>query len=68
MIGTALWAFLRGARQTADPERRAVLHGIAAVIIGVMTAGFLEYNLGDSEVLQLFLGLLVVGFFTARVE
>lgn len=68
MIGTALWAFLRGARQTADPERRAVLHGIAAVIIGVMTAGFFEYNLGDSEVLQLFLGLLVVGFFTVRVE
>ncbi len=67
MIGGSLWVFLRGARRTADAERRAVLHGVAAVIIGVLTAGIFEYNLGDSEVLQLFLGLLVVGYFTTEV-
>jgi putative inorganic carbon (HCO3(-)) transporter len=67
MIGGSLVVFLRGARRAVDPERRAVLHGIAAVIIGVLTAGIFEYNLGDSEVLQLFLGLLVVGYFANEV-
>lgn len=68
LMGSALLAFLRGARATMDVERRAVLHGLTAVVIGVMTAGVFEYNLGDSEVLQLFLGLLVVGYFTLQVE
>ncbi len=67
MIGGSLIVFLRSARRTEDAERRAVLHGVAAVIIGVLTAGIFEYNLGDSEVLQLFLGLLVVGYFTTEV-
>lgn len=67
MIGGSLVIFLRAARRTADAERRAVLHGLSAVIIGVLTAGVFEYNLGDSEVLQLFLGLLVVGYFTAEL-
>jgi hypothetical protein len=51
-----------------EAERRAVLHGVAAVVIGVLTAGVFEYNLGDSEVLQLFLGLLVVGYFAAGAD
>jgi hypothetical protein len=37
-----------------------VLHGAIAVILAILAEGFLEYNLGDSEVLTLFLA--VVGF------
>ncbi len=45
---------LRGASST----RRAVLHGAIAAIIAVLVGGFFEFNLGDSEVLMLFLGIL----------
>jgi O-antigen ligase len=68
LLGGALVVFARGARRAAEAERRAVLHGVAAVVIGVLTAGVFEYNLGDSEVLQLFLGLLVVGYFAAGAD
>ncbi len=37
-----------------------MLHGAIAVILAILAEGFLEYNLGDSEVLTLFLA--VVGF------
>lgn len=67
VLGTALRDFIRGSRRTTDGERRAVLHGVAAVIIGVMVGGIFEYNLGDSEVLQLFLGLIAVGYFTLDI-
>ena len=39
---------------------RFVLHGAIAVIIGILAEGFFEYNLGDSEVLTMFLA--VAGF------
>src|ERR1051326_468225 len=52
---------MRGLRRPdLDPETRFVLHGTIAMIIGILTEGFFEYNLGDSEVLTMF--LYVVGF------
>jgi putative inorganic carbon (HCO3(-)) transporter len=61
MIGQILWDFARSLRtKLANPEARFVLHGAIAVILAVLAEGFLEYNLGDSEVLTLFLA--VVGF------
>lgn len=35
--------------------RRFVLHGAVAVVLAVLVEGFVEYNLGDSEVLTMFL-------------
>jgi O-antigen ligase len=61
MIGVMVRDFVRGLRvRDLDPEARFVLHGAVAVILGILTEGFFEYNLGDSEVLTMF--LTVVGF------
>jgi putative inorganic carbon (HCO3(-)) transporter len=61
MIGKTLWDFASTLRKTPlSPEARFVLHGGIAVILAILAEGFLEYNLGDSEVLTLFLA--VVGF------
>jgi O-antigen ligase len=61
MIGKILWDFARALRgKLASTEARFVLHGAIAVILAILAEGFLEYNLGDSEVLTLFLA--VVGF------
>ena len=47
-------------RRDLDPEARFVLHGAIAVMLAVLAEGFFEYNLGDSEVLTMFLN--VMGF------
>jgi putative inorganic carbon (HCO3(-)) transporter len=61
MIGKILWDFARALRgKLGSTEARFVLHGAIAVILAILAEGFLEYNLGDSEVLTLFLA--VVGF------
>ena len=31
-----------------------ILHGVIAVIFGILVGGIFEYNLGDSEVLMMF--------------
>jgi hypothetical protein len=61
MIAKILWDFLTTLLKTPPSvEARFVLHGAVAVILAILAEGFLEYNLGDSEVLTLFLA--VVGF------
>jgi O-antigen ligase len=61
ILGKILWDFLKASPgQPAKSEARFVLHGGIAVILAILAEGFLEYNLGDSEVLTLFLA--VVGF------
>jgi len=61
MIAKILWDFLITVRKTPPSVgTRFVLHGAIAVILAILAEGFLEYNLGDSEVLTLFLA--VVGF------
>ena len=47
-------------------DQKFVLHGTAAVVIATMIAGCFEYNLGDSEVLTMF--LVVVGCAYAAME
>ena len=68
MIAKILWDFLTTLLKTPPSvEARFVLHGAIAVILAILAEGFLEYNLGDSEVLTLFLA--VVGFgYIARSE
>ena len=63
MIGKILWDFgLALRRGVADPEARFVLHGAIAAILAILAEGFLEYNLGDSEVLTLFLAVVAFGY------
>lgn len=43
-------------------DARFVLRGATAVVIATMVAGFFEYNLGDSEVLTMFLVAIACGY------
>ena len=61
LIGKVLWDFARALRgPLAGSEARFVLRGAIAAIFAILAEGLLEFNLGDSEVLTLFLA--VVGF------
>ncbi len=63
LIGKAIWDFGRALRRKiATPDARFILHGAIAVIIAILAEGFAEYNLGDSEVLTLFLAVLAFGY------
>jgi len=61
MLGRILWDCLRRAWRLPPgrSDLKFVLHGAVAVVVATMIAGFAEYNLGDSEVLTMF--LVVVG-------
>jgi O-antigen ligase len=43
-------------------ESKFILHGTVAVVLGVMISGLFEVNLGDSEVLALFLAVVACGY------
>jgi len=67
MIGRAAFDFLRALRrQPASSEGSFFLHGAVAVIIAVLAEGFFEHNLGDSEVLTLFLNVIACGYIVAQ--
>lgn len=62
--------FWRGVR-TLPPgrnNRRFLLHGGIAVVIAVMVEGFVEVNLGDSEVLTMFLVVTACGYLALEKE
>jgi putative inorganic carbon (hco3(-)) transporter len=62
-LGWALFDFFRGLRRaSASPEARWVLHGAIAAIIAIMISGYFEVNLGDSEVLAMFLSVIACGY------
>lgn len=68
LIGLTVYDCAR-ALQRAGPARsqqRFLLHGTIAVIIGILVGGCFEYNLGDSEVLMMFVCVLALGY--AAVE
>ena len=63
LIGKVLWDFASALRgKLASTEARFVLHGAISVILAVLAEGLLEYNLGDSEVLTLFLAMIAFGY------
>ncbi len=63
MIGKMGLDFMRGLRRPdLDPGARFVLHGAIAVILAVLAEGFFEYNLGDSEVLTMFLNVVALAY------
>lgn len=68
LLGQILWDC--GRRVLRLPPGRSdlkfLLHGAVAVVIATMIAGIFEYNLGDSEVLTMF--LVVVGCAYAAMD
>lgn len=62
-IGRVLRDFYRGARQYKHVrEIQAALHGGIAVILAILLEGCFEHNLGDSEILTLFLAVVGLGY------
>lgn len=57
-----LWDHLRALARKPAPEARFVLHAVVAVWIGVLVGGVFEVNLGDSEVLTMFLVVVSLGY------
>jgi putative inorganic carbon (hco3(-)) transporter len=65
----AVWHFANALRRTApDSEARWILHAAIAVIIAVMVGGYYEVNLGDSEVLAMFLAAVGCGYSAEQVS
>ncbi len=62
MLGRILYDMIRAVRSSHSPARRSILHGVIAVMIGMLVVGFYELNLGDSEVLTLFLAVTTCGY------
>ncbi len=67
MLGKILWDFWSALRRLPAglDHRRFLLHGAVATTLGVLVTGFVEYNLGDSEILLMFLVVVSLGY-TAR--
>ncbi len=64
MLGKILYDFLRALRKAGrdHPEARAILRGAIAMLAGTLAVGFYEVNLGDSEVLILFLSVVACAY------
>jgi O-antigen ligase len=63
-IGRSLFDFTRSLRAMprGPGDRRALMHAAVAVILGILVSGWGEHNLGDSEVLCLFLTMIGCGY------
>jgi O-antigen ligase len=55
-VGRMFWDFAR------TPRKDWILRGVMAVMVAVLAAGWYEHNLGDGEVLTVFLGLCASGY------
>jgi O-antigen ligase len=67
-IGKCLLDFLRRLNcnsKSIGPPERSVLHGAIAVVIAILAEGLFEHNLGDSEVLTMFLAVVACGYVVA---
>jgi putative inorganic carbon (hco3(-)) transporter len=69
IIGTMTRDFRRALKVWPDQtEARFVWVGALAVIAAVLAEGFFEYNLGDSEVLTMFLATMTCGYVAIGCE
>jgi O-antigen ligase len=64
LLGRMLYDFWRGLRKLPPgrSDERFLLHGGIAVILATLAEGFFEYNLGDSEVLTMFLVVVACAY------
>lgn len=70
-LGKMLADFIAAARRIPrkDGDRRFLLHAAIAVMIAVLAAGWYEHNLGDGEILTLFLAICACAYCgAARVK
>jgi putative inorganic carbon (HCO3(-)) transporter len=67
MLGQMLWDFSKALRTLPQEpnDRRFLLHGGIAVLIAILIEGFADVNLGDSEVLTMFLVVVALGYMAA---
>jgi putative inorganic carbon (hco3(-)) transporter len=65
-----VWEFRRGMKSIprARDDRRFLLNGAIAVVLAVLAEGMFEYNLGDSEVLTLFLVVVACGYLALETK
>jgi putative inorganic carbon (hco3(-)) transporter len=70
LIGRILLDFWRGLRALPPGrgDRRWVLHGAIAVVLAIMVEGVAEVNLGDSEVLIMFLTVVACGYLALETK
>jgi len=63
-LGQVLWDFSREARRlpAGRGDLKFILHAGAAAVIATLAEGFFELNLGDSEVLTMFLAIVAAGY------
>lgn len=62
-IGLTLWDCFRAIRLAPRPSTELfLLHGTIAVTLGILVGGLFEYNLGDSEVLMMFVCVVSLGY------
>jgi O-antigen ligase len=63
----AIWDFRRALATlpAGRSNRRFLLHAATACVIGTMVSGIAEKNLGDSEVLTMFLAISCLGYLAA---
>jgi O-antigen ligase len=64
LLGKMLYDFWRALRKLPPgrSDERFLLHGAVAVILATLAEGFFEYNLGDSEVLTMFLVVVACAY------
>lgn len=64
-IGISVRDFVRAAALRTGAGGQWILYGAIAVVAGVLVEGLFEHNLGDSEVLTMFLTVLALGYAAA---
>jgi putative inorganic carbon (HCO3(-)) transporter len=64
LIGKILWDFGRGLRAApvGRDDNRFILQGGIAVLLALLVEGTADVNLGDSEVLTMFLVIVAIGY------
>jgi O-antigen ligase len=64
LIAMMLWDCFRGILQCGKETSQElfVLHAAVAVTIGILVGGLFEYNLGDSEVLMMFVSVVGLAY------
>jgi putative inorganic carbon (hco3(-)) transporter len=70
ILGKALYDFWRALRRLAPgpSEARFVLHAAISIIIAILVSGWYELNLGDSEVLMMFLVVISSGYLAVEAQ
>jgi putative inorganic carbon (HCO3(-)) transporter len=65
LIGQTIWdcaLAILVSRRDGPSQTLFALHGTIAVTIGILVGGIFEYNLGDSEVLMMFVSVVGLGY------